>query len=209
MINVKEAVLGVVLAGGASSRMGGDKSQVMLGGRPMLAHVVERFSPQVARVILNIRKGEPPAGFSLETASDVDGLGGGPLAGVATALRSAKLHGFAFAATVPCDGPFLPRHLVQRLAAALFAGKAVAATARTSASPQPLFALWRTEALGRVEAALKEGVRGPRPLLARLGASEEYFKDETAFANINTPFELADAELWLARDRESGLASEK
>ena len=47
-------ILGVVLAGGRARRMGGgDKGLVPIAGKPMLAHVLERFSPQVGRLILN------------------------------------------------------------------------------------------------------------------------------------------------------------
>ena len=45
---MREKIAGVVLAGGLSRRMGGgDKSLKQLGGRPMLARVIERLAPQV------------------------------------------------------------------------------------------------------------------------------------------------------------------
>jgi molybdopterin-guanine dinucleotide biosynthesis protein A len=47
-------VVGVVLAGGLSRRMGGgDKSLLDLAGRPMLAHVIDRLRPQVSQVVLS------------------------------------------------------------------------------------------------------------------------------------------------------------
>ena len=50
---------GVILAGGLSSRMGGgDKSLLDLDGRPILAHVIARLSPQVDRLALNAN-GDP------------------------------------------------------------------------------------------------------------------------------------------------------
>ena len=52
-------ILGVILAGGQSRRMGGgDKSLTDLGGQPLLAHVIARFAPQVATLILNAN-GDP------------------------------------------------------------------------------------------------------------------------------------------------------
>ena len=59
--------LGVILAGGQATRMGGrDKGLLMLGGRPLLAHVIDRLSPQVAGMALNAN-GDPDrfSGFGL------------------------------------------------------------------------------------------------------------------------------------------------
>jgi molybdopterin-guanine dinucleotide biosynthesis protein A len=46
-MNAREHAVGIVLAGGKSSRMGGgDKCLRPLGGRPILAHVIERLKPR-------------------------------------------------------------------------------------------------------------------------------------------------------------------
>ncbi|MCE2918981.1 MAG: NTP transferase domain-containing protein, partial [Roseomonas sp.] len=51
--------LGLVLAGGLARRMGGgDKPLRLLGGRPLLDHVLARITPQVAAVVLNVN-GDP------------------------------------------------------------------------------------------------------------------------------------------------------
>ena len=50
----KERVAGLLLAGGRSSRMGGgDKCLRLLGGRPIIAHIIERLSPQVSNIVIN------------------------------------------------------------------------------------------------------------------------------------------------------------
>ena len=53
------SVLGVILAGGLSRRLGGgDKALRELAGRPLLAHAIERLAPQVAQIIINAN-GDP------------------------------------------------------------------------------------------------------------------------------------------------------
>ncbi|MEM1163582.1 MAG: NTP transferase domain-containing protein, partial [Pseudomonadota bacterium] len=45
---------GIILAGGLARRMGGgDKAMLDLAGRPLLAHVIDRLTPQVDEVALN------------------------------------------------------------------------------------------------------------------------------------------------------------
>src|SRR3990172_4670992 len=89
-MQMPEGVIGVVLAGGKSSRMGGgDKALLPLGGRPLLVHVFERLRPQVAEIVLNAN-GDPGrfAAFGLPLVPDrLDGQMG-PLAGIHAALPS-------------------------------------------------------------------------------------------------------------------------
>ena len=98
-------VVGVLLAGGQARRMGGgDKCLRPLGGRTILAHVIERARPQVAALVLNAN-GDPArfAPFGLPVVGDVVGGFAGPLAGVLTGMewtrRTAQLPWIATIAT--------------------------------------------------------------------------------------------------------------
>ena len=56
-MKVREHSVGILLAGGKSSRMGGgDKCLLPLAGRPILAHVIERLKPQVAELIISAQR---------------------------------------------------------------------------------------------------------------------------------------------------------
>src|SRR3954453_8261259 len=87
-------VAAVLLAGGLSRRMGGgDKCLRSLGGRPILARVIERTRPQVGALVLNANGG--PArfkGFERPVAADVVEGHAGPLAGVLTGMEWAREH---------------------------------------------------------------------------------------------------------------------
>jgi molybdenum cofactor guanylyltransferase len=186
---------GVILAGGRSTRMGGDKALAPLAGRPLVAHVAARLAPQVDSLFLNAN-GDAARFAFLRCAIVADAApngGGGPLAGVAAALRHAQEQGFDWLTTAPCDAPFLPLDLVARLAAAALQAQAPIAVAATAAGLEPMFALWMTALGAEVEAALATGVGGPRRLIAQFGAAQAAFADVEAFANLNTPEDFAAA----------------
>jgi len=191
---------GVVLAGGRATRMGGDKALAPLAGRPLVVHVAGRFAPQVDALFLNAN-GDAARFASLGYAIVADtapNAGGGPIAGVAAALRHAQTQGFAWLAAAPCDAPFLPLDLVARLAAAADETGAPIAVAATAAGLEPMFALWSTALAPEVEAALAAGDGGPRRLMTRFGAAQARFDDAAAFANLNTPEDFAAAAARLA-----------
>ncbi len=189
----RERVTGVVLAGGQGRRMGGvDKGLVPLDGRPMVAHVLERLSPQVADVLINANQNaDRYAAFGHPVVADEIAGFAGPLAGLHAALAHAARE---FVVTVPCDSPFLPADLVARLGAALAAAKAQLAVAKTFDQPHPVFCLVRRDVLAHLAAYLTGGGRKIDAWYATLAVVEVPFDDEAdAFRNINTADELAAA----------------
>jgi len=109
-------VVGVVLAGGLARRMGGgDKPLSLLGGRPVLDHVIERFAPQCAEIVLNAN-GDPArfAGYGLPVVPDGIGDNPGPLAGILAGLEwvAGNRPGTGWMASVAADCPFLPGDLI-------------------------------------------------------------------------------------------------
>ena len=182
-------ILGVILAGGESSRMGRDKAFVLLAGRPMIAHVAERLRPQVDALAL--AGGAAPERFAalgLEAFADAQGEKLGPLAGVVAALDHAAARGFSHVVTAPCDAPFLPLDLVARLAAS-----GGAAVVELGGKFEPTFALWPASAAGEARRLLGESA-GPMALARAVGALAVSFLDGADFANVNSRHELARAE---------------
>ncbi|MBV8032207.1 MAG: molybdenum cofactor guanylyltransferase [Betaproteobacteria bacterium] len=183
------AVSGIVLAGGLGRRMGGvDKGLQLLRGKPMVAHVLERLAPQVDEVIINANQNR--AAYEVFgrriVADDVGGFAG-PLAGLHAGLQAAS---HELVVTVPCDSPFLPGDLVQRLKKNL--GKNQLSVAKTGDQPHPVFALVRKDLLGNLEAFLRGGGRKIDAWYGSLEFVEVSFDDEAdAFRNINTLEELA------------------
>jgi molybdopterin-guanine dinucleotide biosynthesis protein A len=187
-------VTGIVLAGGQGSRMGGvDKGLQPFRGKPMVAHAVERFAPQVDELLINANRNvEQYARFGQRVISDEIAGFAGPLAGFERGLAHAS---GALVATVPCDSPFLPADLVARLRTALEDDGADLAVARTGDQAHPVFCLMRRGVHASLTAFLASGQRKIDRWYAALGVVEVPFDDEAdAFLNINTREELAQLE---------------
>ena len=186
-------VTGIVLAGGQGRRMGGvDKGWVELAGEPMIAHVLRRLAPQVGNVLINANQNlDRYRALGYPVVADSVGGFAGPLAGLHAGLTEATQE---LAVTVPCDSPFLPPDLVDRLHAALVARDAQLAVARTFDQPHPVFALVRRDVLPSLAGFLEGGGRKIDAWYAALDVVEVSFDDEAdAFRNINTADELAAA----------------
>lgn len=152
----RDLVVGVLLAGGLSRRMGGgDKALKELGGRPMLAHTAERLAPQVGKIIINAN-GDPErfAQFGLPVVADSISGFAGPLAGVLAGLDWARENapGARWITTVATDTPFFPSDLVDRFVAAAGHSDETIALARSGEHMHPVFGLWPV--------ALAEDLRG-------------------------------------------------
>ena len=197
--------VGVLLAGGLSRRMGGgDKGLKVLGGRPVLDHVVARARPQVDRLILNAA-GDPArfAAYGLPVVPDVVEGFAGPLAGVLTGLEwaAANVPGARHVVTFACDAPFLPTDLVDRLLAGARAAGAPLACARSRGRTHPVFGLWSLDLAADLRHALvDEDLRKIVRWTARHGIVHVDFDDldratgRDPFFNINRPEDLAEAE---------------
>lgn len=186
-----EAVTGVVLAGGQGSRMGHvDKGLQPFRGKPMVAHVLERFAPQVDEVLINANRSlDEYARFGYRVIADQIGGFAGPLAGLQRALAEAT---HPLVATSPCDSPFLPLDLIARLRRGMVERNAQLAVAKTFDQPHPVFCLCRSALLDHLTDFLKNGGRKIDKWYATLSIVEVNFDDEeAAFSNINTAEELA------------------
>jgi molybdopterin-guanine dinucleotide biosynthesis protein A len=186
-------ITGLVLAGGRGSRMGGvDKGLQTFRGAPMALHVVMRLTPQVGTMMINANQNLGPyEGFGVPVWPDQIGGFAGPLAGLHTGLSHCETD---YLVTAPCDSPFLPNDLVERLADALAdqdADLAVAVTGEgESRQPHPVFCLVKAALLPHLTQFLQDGGRKFDAWYAPLKAAEVQFPDEAAFRNINTLAEL-------------------
>tara|TARA_R110002033_G_scaffold25018_7_gene58232 strand:- start:5003 stop:5629 length:627 start_codon:yes stop_codon:yes gene_type:complete len=204
--------VGVILAGGLATRMGGgDKALLQLGGQSLLARVIARLEPQVAGLALNAN-GDPArfASFGLPVVADsVEGFAG-PLAGVLAGLDWAAELGADAIVTVAADTPFFPCDLVPRLlmaAEGMAAPLALAATPRGDADTRsmtgglirhPTFGLWPVALRDDLRAALQDGLR--KVVIwtdAHDGRLAEFPDAGGPFFNVNTPDDLAQAEAML------------
>ena len=195
-----QKITGIILAGGQSRRMGGtDKGLQLLRDKPLVAWVLERLAPQVDELLISANRNlEAYARFGYRVIPDEPGETddieksvekfAGPLAGLRQGLKEAA---HPLVLTAPCDSPFLPADLAQRLYTALKRENAQLAVAKTFDQPHPVFCLCRRDLLSHLDAFLKTGGRKFDAWYSTLETIEVNFDDEAeAFGNINTLEEL-------------------
>tara|TARA_R110002049_G_scaffold29972_2_gene102042 strand:+ start:127305 stop:127907 length:603 start_codon:yes stop_codon:yes gene_type:complete len=196
--------LGVILAGGQATRMGGgDKGLLPLGQGTLLSSVLDRLDPQVAQIALNANGDATRfAGLGLPVLADSIAGFAGPLAGVLAGLDWAAEQGADTIVTAAADTPFFPCDLVPRLLLAadgMAHPLALAATpdAQRGTARHPTFGLWPVALRHDLRAALSGGLRKVVMWTDRHDGRLAMFPDDDAFFNVNTPEDLARAEAML------------
>jgi molybdenum cofactor guanylyltransferase len=198
-------VVGLLLAGGLSRRMGGgDKALRLLAGVSLLDRVIARLRPQVGALVINAN-GDPArfAGFGLPVVADSVPDFAGPLAGVLAGLdwAAAFRPDWEFVASVATDAPFLPSDLVMRLLQGMRDAGADLACAASGERAHPVFGLWPLRLREDLRhAVVVEGVRKVDAWTARHKLVRVSFADRPIdpFFNANRPEDLTAAAALLA-----------
>ncbi|MGM3173853.1 molybdenum cofactor guanylyltransferase MobA [Dickeya lacustris] len=183
-------ITGVILAGGQSSRMGGnDKGLIELEGKPLYQHVIERLMPQIDTLIINAnRHHERYQQSGYPVCGDINQAFSGPLSGILTGLKVAQTEWVIF---VPCDVPALPHDLVSRLWQQR--GDKLAVYATDGIRAHPTLLLIHTSLFHQLNIFLTAGDRKLMLFLASVGAKSVSFADQPmAFRNLNTPEDLVN-----------------
>ena len=196
---VPTAVL--ILAGGAARRLGGgDKPLHEIGGRSLLARILDTLDPALPVAIS--ANGDPArfAAFARPVLADGAFAGQGPLAGLLAGLDWAAGLGASALLSLPGDTPFLPRDL----AAALAPAPAVACSAGRT---HHLVALWPVAARAVLRARLMQpGRRDVAGFAAKIGMRKVDFplRNGDPFLNVNTSDDLAAARTRAMREQDTG-----
>jgi molybdopterin-guanine dinucleotide biosynthesis protein A len=194
----------VILAGGFSRRFGRDKGLVVLAGKPLIVHVIDRVSKVADEVLVVVssaeqkNKFETILGEKAKLVIDKDDSQS-PLVGAITGFESANAE---YSLLLPCDTPFVSTQIVQFLLDMC--------TNRSAAIPrwpggyiEPLQAVYRTEsALTAAKTALKQGKMNMRSMIENLRGVryvsmmvlEQLEPELLTFFNVNTPQDLKKAE---------------
>ena len=107
-------ITGLVLAGGAGTRVGGqDKGLLQWNGKPLVFHAAKRLQAQTGQVLISCNRNlNEYKQLGFPTIEDHRANFQGPLAGIEAARGSIKTD---YVAIVACDTPLLPSDLVARL----------------------------------------------------------------------------------------------
>ena len=182
-------LLGLVLAGGRSRRMGSDKALLRHGGKSQLEHAVELLEAVTDAVFVSTRRDqqEEPERARFATIPDrYDNLG--PVAGILSAMHAQPDADWL---VVACDLPNLDRPTLEYLVE--HADNKRPFTAFESSYdglPEPLCAIYRSGSEERLRNFVDEGIVCPRKMLIRSDTQLLAQPNASALDNVNTPEDL-------------------
>ena len=184
------SISAVILAGGQAKRMGGvDKGLQTLHGKPLFQFIYDRLHSQVEHISVNANRNQAIyATAGLPVFGDkIEGFQG-PLSGILTALERADTN---FVLFVPCDSPFFPDNLLEKLKSAVdFHGVSIAYV-HDGEREHPTFCLMACGIKDKLAAYLASGERRMLQFMRQNGAvSVDFSENKAAFTNINTLDEL-------------------
>lgn len=187
-MNTESQITGVVLAGGKASRMGGqDKGLMLLNGKPLWRHVADCLLPQVNAVVISANRNLDiyrQSGFPV-IADTLSGFPG-PLAGLLSVMQQTSGEWFLFC---PCDTPFIPENLVERLVE--HRQNAPVVWVHDGDRDHPAVALAHRSLAPQIVDYLASGERRVMVFMRQIGGHFVDFSDKKeAFRNINTPEDL-------------------
>ncbi len=213
------ALVGVVLAGGEGRRMGPGtpKPLRLLAGKPMVAHVVERLTPQVMDLVVVANDPTPalralgvpviPDPIDVRRQARQEGRRLGPLAGILAGMEwSLKHHPHAgWVVTAPADVPLLPLDLTVRLCGHMHVPEPDVLIVRHGHRREHTLGVWSVTLAAELRRALlAEGVRRVEEFARRHRFAELVWPGSAAsFLNVNTPEDLRRAERQVMRDRQA------
>ncbi|RAU31254.1 molybdenum cofactor guanylyltransferase MobA [Enterobacter sp. ECC-175] len=187
-MNQHREIIGVVLAGGRATRMGGkDKGLQILNGKPLWQHVADKLADQVSEMAISANRHihvYQQSGYPVYHDSLADFPG--PLAGMLSVMQQSQGEWFLFCS---CDTPFIPSCLVGRLIEQR--GDAPAVWVHDGERDHPTIALVHNSLIQGLQDYLTSGERRVMVFMRRSGGHSVDFSDlKSAFLNVNTTEDL-------------------
>lgn len=190
-------LLGAVLAGGGSTRLGRPKALERIGGTAMASLAVEALSDRCTPVVVITADEGIVQALDVPARPDVR-AGEGPLTGIYTALCWAREVGAGGAVILGCDMPFVGAELIRRLTGRWKSGVLVATG---PSGREPMCGVYGVEVIEVIDGCRSDGEWSVQGFLTEVGAkstSPELLRGlgthEEVFFNVNTQDELDQAE---------------
>ena len=161
-------VLGVVLAGGASRRMGRDKAVLAhADGGTFVRHAAETLRAVCDRIVISGDRRDDPVDVSDGwLPDDPDVHGGGPMGGILTGLRRARRAGLRGCVFVPVDAPEIDVDTVDRVSRWIGLGEDGCVLARGDRI-EPLIGYYPTRSIDSILRCYRRQQRGVMQWIAR------------------------------------------
>ena len=183
---VREHATVIVMAGGQSTRMGQDKSMLLIDGKPMIEHVCDQVRDKFEEILISANDPQKYAFLKAKVVQD-KATGQGPLMGIESAL-SASANELNF--VIACDMPEIELSLVRRMLKEAAGYDAV--VLRAGGQIEPLFAVYRKNLAATAASLLESGERRLRALFDHCRTKYVDIDDADRMRNLNRMEEYKD-----------------
>ena len=189
-------ILGAILAGGQSRRMGKDKLFLELNNKKLIEYTIDKVKKYLKNVIIiTNQKNQFFLKKNLTTVEDCIKGQLGPLVGILTAMKWAKqnLKECSWIATFPCDTPFFPETIIQKFIEKSKEKDSLLLCASSHGRKHNIFGLWSIELYEKLhDDLINNKIRKVQDWIEKnkIKNLEFKFKDYDPFFNINTKEDL-------------------
>lgn len=199
ILNDKDNVLGLVLSGGKSTRMGADKGMIVYHDAPQREHLYTLLQQVCEKTFLSLRKDQEIGKVGNHRILVDNDDYRGPFNGLLTAH---KAHPDAAWLVLACDLPLMDLEALQELVAARDTSKMATAFAlRENPLPEPLCAIWEPHGLQKAIAYLEAGNGTcPRKFLINSDVHLVHPARPEVLLNANSKTEYEEAMALLAQE---------
>jgi len=184
-------IIGVILAGGKSSRFGEDKSNIRLGNKTLLDHTINKIEKEFSEVIIiSNNKNYNFKNKKIYTVNDCIEGQLGPLVGILTAMKWVKENkkNYRWIASFPCDTPFFDTKLISKLKLKTKETSKKLIFLNSDKKRHNIFGLWSMDLIETLEKDIKNSFRKVEIWADKVGYESININTEKFdnFLNINT-----------------------
>ena len=195
---IENNILGIILAGGKSSRFGEDKSTVKLGSKTLLDHTVSKLENEFNEILV-ISNNEELNFKNSKIHILKDCIEGqlGPLVGILTAMKWVLKNkkNYKWIASFPCDTPFFDIKLITDLKKKIKETSKKLIFLSSNKKRHNIFGIWSIDLIEILENDIKNNFRKVELWADKVGYEKININDEKfdRFLNINTKKDLEKA----------------
>ena len=195
---IENNIIGIILAGGKSSRFGEDKSNIRLGNKTLLDHTIDKIEKEFSEILI-ISKDKKYNFKNTKIYTVKDCIEGqlGPLVGILTAMKwvNENKKNYKWIASFPCDTPFFDTKLINKLKLKTEETSKKLIFLNSDKKRHNIFGLWSMDLIETLEKDIKNSFRKVEIWADKVGYESININTEKfdRFLNINTKEDLEKA----------------
>jgi len=195
---IENNILGIILAGGKSSRFGEDKSTAKLGNKTLLDHTVNKIENEFNEIlVISNNKEFNFKNNKIHVVEDCIEGQLGPLVGILTAMKWVIINkkNYKWIASFPCDTPFFDIKLISELKIKVKETSKKLIFLNSNKKRHNIFGLWSMDLIEILEKDIKNSFRKVELWADKIGYENININEEKfdRFLNINTKKDLEKA----------------